>query len=82
MWRRDKSGLEFRAVGQAPHANCPYSNFGNTDYSLHIERTKEEDAGMYSCEVEGQNIKNVMLRVIKGNISPTHITVHNENFFS
>lgn len=79
VWRRDKSGLEFRPVGQASHAYCPYPNFGNADYSLHLEGIREEDAGMYRCEVEGQYIKNVMLSVIRGNITPAHITIHNEN---
>lgn len=81
MWRRDKSGLEFRPVGQAPQAHCPYPNFGNTNYSLHIEGTREEDGGTYRCEVEGQKFQDVKLHVIKGNISPTHITIHNENLF-
>ncbi|KAF5907718.1 lymphocyte activation 3 protein-like, partial [Clarias magur] len=70
VWRRDKSGLEFRPVGQAPHATCPYSNFGNSEFSLHIEGTREEDAGMYLCEVDGQNIKKVMLYVIKISFTP------------
>lgn len=75
MWRRDKSGLEFRPVGQAPQAHCPHPNFGNIDYSLHIEETREDDAGVYRCEVDGQYSKEVMLYVIKGNISPAHIIV-------
>lgn len=79
VWRRDKSGIEFRPVGQAPQAHCPHPNFGNTDYSLHIEETREEDAGMYRCEVEGQNSKDVMLRVLKGNISPTHNYAYSHN---
>ncbi|MCJ8728632.1 hypothetical protein PDJAM_G00006630 [Pangasius djambal] len=73
VWRRDKSGLEFRPVGQAPHAHCPHPNFGNADYSLHIEGTREEDAGMYRCEVEGQNVINVMLYVIKVSYTPAEV---------
>ncbi|XP_060776571.1 uncharacterized protein LOC132886047 [Neoarius graeffei] len=73
VWRRDKSGLEFRPVGQASHAYCPYPNFGNADYSLHLEGIREEDAGMYRCEVEGQYIKNVMLSVIKVSFTPAEV---------
>lgn len=67
VWRRDKSGLEFKPVGQAPQAHCPYSNFRSTDYSLHIKGTREEDAGLYRCEVEGQRSKTVMLHVVRCN---------------
>ncbi|KAM9489272.1 lymphocyte activation gene 3 protein [Clarias gariepinus] len=70
VWRRDKSGLEFRPVGQAPRVNSPYSNFGNSEFSLHIEGTREEDAGMYLCEVDGQDIKKIMLYVIKVSFTP------------
>ncbi|KAK3572101.1 hypothetical protein QTP86_022330 [Hemibagrus guttatus] len=70
VWRRDKSGLEFRAVGQASKVYCPHPNFGSSDFSLHIQETREEDAGMYRCEVEGQNPKNVMLYVISVSVTP------------
>ncbi|KAF4088206.1 hypothetical protein AMELA_G00079720 [Ameiurus melas] len=73
VWRRDKSGLEFRPVGQAPHAHCPYPNFGNTNYSLHIEGTREEDGGTYRCEVEGQNFQDVKLHVIKVSLTPAEV---------
>ncbi|KAG7336020.1 hypothetical protein KOW79_000713 [Hemibagrus wyckioides] len=70
VWRRDKSGLEFRAVGQAPKAYCPHPNFGSSDFSLHIQETREEDAGMYRCEVEGQYPKIIMLHVISVSFTP------------
>ncbi|XP_027005833.2 neural cell adhesion molecule 2-like [Tachysurus fulvidraco] len=73
VWRRDRSGLEFRAVGQAPQAHCPHPNFGNSDFSLHIQGTTEDDSGMYRCEVEGQNIKNVMLHVVKVSFTPAEV---------
>ncbi|XP_053485970.1 uncharacterized protein LOC128610582 [Ictalurus furcatus] len=73
VWRRDKSGLEFRPVGQAPHAHCPYPNFGNTNYSLHIEGTREEDGGTYRCEVEGHKFQDVKLHVIKVSFTPAEV---------
>ncbi|KAI5618179.1 B-cell receptor CD22-like, partial [Silurus asotus] len=70
VWRRDKSGMEFRPVGQAPQVYCPHPNFQSSDFSLHIKDTKEEDAGMYRCEVGHRFFKNIILRVIKVSINP------------
>uniref|UniRef100_A0A672TCD5 Ig-like domain-containing protein n=1 Tax=Sinocyclocheilus grahami TaxID=75366 RepID=A0A672TCD5_SINGR len=69
VWRRDKNGLEFRPVRDSPRANCPISNFGKSDYSLHITETTIEDGGKYVCEVEGktQMVKVINLRVVRGN---------------
>ncbi|XP_016328781.1 T-cell surface glycoprotein CD4-like [Sinocyclocheilus anshuiensis] len=72
VWRRDKSGLEFRPVRDSPRANCPISNFGKSDYSLHITETTIEDGGKYVCEVEGktQMVKVISLRVVRASFSP------------
>ncbi|KAK2903320.1 hypothetical protein QQF64_009743 [Cirrhinus molitorella] len=72
VWRRDKSGLEFRPVKDPPRANCPVPNFGRADYSLHITETTFEDGGMYICEVEGKTRmrKFINLRVVKVSLSP------------
>lgn len=69
VWRRQKSGLEFRPVRDPPRANCPVPNFGKADYSLHIAGTTFEDGGKYVCEVEGRTrmAKIITLRVIRGN---------------
>lgn len=69
VWRRDKSGLEFRPVGKdTSQVHCPAPNFGKGDFSLHIEGVKEEDGGLYLCILEHSQtvFKNVMLRVVKG----------------
>ncbi|XP_048009639.1 basement membrane-specific heparan sulfate proteoglycan core protein-like [Megalobrama amblycephala] len=72
VWRRQKSGLEFRPVRDPPRANCPVPNFGKADYSLHIAGTTYEDGGQYVCEVVGktQMVKIVTLRVIRASFSP------------
>ncbi|XP_073703953.1 lymphocyte activation gene 3 protein-like [Garra rufa] len=72
VWRREKSGLEFRPVRDPPRANCPVPNFGKADYSLHIAETTFEDGGKYLCEVEGKTRmrKFINLRVIKASLSP------------
>ncbi|XP_016087653.1 lymphocyte activation gene 3 protein-like [Sinocyclocheilus grahami] len=72
VWRRDKNGLEFRPVRDSPRANCPISNFGKSDYSLHITETTIEDGGKYVCEVEGktQMVKVINLRVVRASFSP------------
>ncbi|XP_056090843.1 T-cell surface glycoprotein CD4-like [Rhinichthys klamathensis goyatoka] len=72
VWRREKSGLEFRPVRDQPRANCPVPNFGKGDYSLHITGTTFEDGGKYVCEVEGktQMVKVIVLRVIRASFSP------------
>ncbi len=69
VWRREKSGLEFRPVRDPPRANCPVPNFGKADYSLHIAEMTIEDGGKYICEVEGKTrmVKFITLRVVKGN---------------
>lgn len=69
VWRREKSGLEFRPVRDPPRANCPVPNFGKADYSLHIAETTIEDGGKYICEVEGKTrmVKVINLRVVRGN---------------
>ncbi|XP_076844626.1 uncharacterized protein lag3 isoform X2 [Brachyhypopomus gauderio] len=76
VWRRDKSGLEFRPVGLAAHVHCPLPNFGQGDYSLHINGVREEDAGMYHCVVEGskRDLVRVVLRVIKVTFNPAEVT--------
>ncbi|CAM4698318.1 unnamed protein product [Leuciscus chuanchicus] len=72
VWRREKSGLEFRPVRDQPRATCPVPNFGKGDYSLHIAGTTIEDGGKYVCEVEGKTrmVKVIMLRVIRASFSP------------
>ncbi|XP_067305873.1 T-cell surface glycoprotein CD4-like [Pseudorasbora parva] len=72
VWRREKSGLEFRPVRDPPRANCPVPNFGKSDYSLHIDGTTYEDGGEYVCEVEGKKrmVKVVLLRVIRASFHP------------
>ncbi|KAK7157382.1 hypothetical protein R3I93_008766 [Phoxinus phoxinus] len=72
VWRREKSGLEFRPVRDQPRANCPVPNFGKSDYSLHIAGTTIEDGGKYVCEVVGKTkmVKVVVLRVIRASFSP------------
>ncbi|XP_026084810.1 lymphocyte activation gene 3 protein [Carassius auratus] len=71
VWRRDKSGLEFRPVRNPPRANCPIPNFGKADYSLHITETTIEDGGRYVCEVEGKTrmVKVISLRVVRASFS-------------
>ncbi|XP_056331816.1 uncharacterized protein LOC130243610 [Danio aesculapii] len=73
VWRREKSGLEFRPLRDLSRAKCPVPNFGKADYSLHIAETKLADGGKYFCEVEGKTkmLKVIMLRVIKASISPS-----------
>ncbi|XP_066539525.1 T-cell surface glycoprotein CD4-like [Hoplias malabaricus] len=74
VWRRDRSGLEFRSVGKVPHAHCPKPNFREGDYSLQIEAVREEDGGMYYCVVEGNIVDiKVMLRVIKVSFSAAEV---------
>ncbi|XP_043117680.1 protein borderless-like [Puntigrus tetrazona] len=72
VWRREKSGLEFRPVRDQPRANCPVPNFGKSDYSLHITETALEDGGKYICEVEGRirMVKLINLRVVRASFSP------------
>ncbi|KTG34952.1 hypothetical protein cypCar_00022045 [Cyprinus carpio] len=72
VWRREKSGLEFRPVRDPPRVNCPVPNFGKADYSLHIAETTIEDGGKYICEVEGKNRmqKVINLRVVRASFSP------------
>ncbi|RXN33386.1 lymphocyte activation gene 3 protein-like [Labeo rohita] len=72
VWRREKSGLEFRPVRNPPRANCPVPNFGKADYSLHIAEITFEDGGKYICEVEGKTrmTKLINLRVVKASLSP------------
>uniref|UniRef100_A0A8C2FGU6 Ig-like domain-containing protein n=1 Tax=Cyprinus carpio TaxID=7962 RepID=A0A8C2FGU6_CYPCA len=69
VWRRDKSGLEFRPVRDPARAICPIPNFGKADYSLHITETTMEDEGKYVCEVQGKTrmVKVIILRVVRGN---------------
>ncbi len=67
VWRREKSGLEFRPVRDPPRANCPVPNFGKADYSLHIAETTFEDGGKYMCVVEGKIRMAINLRVVRGN---------------
>lgn len=73
VWRREKSGLEFRPLRDLPRAKCPASNFGKGDYSLHITESRLADGGQYICEVEGKTKmqKVIMLRVIRASISPS-----------
>ncbi|XP_051575889.1 uncharacterized protein LOC127453509 [Myxocyprinus asiaticus] len=72
VWRREKSGLEFRPVTNPSRAYCPFPNFGKGDYSLHITGMTDKDGGKYVCEVEGKTrmMKIIMLRVIKVSFSP------------
>lgn len=72
VWRREKSGLEFRPVRDQPRINCPVPNFGKGDYSLHIAGMTIEDGGKYVCEVVGKTrmVKVVVLRVIRASFSP------------
>ncbi|XP_016419892.1 hemicentin-2-like [Sinocyclocheilus rhinocerous] len=72
VWRREKSGLEFRPVRDPPRANCPVPNFGKADYSLHIAEATIEDGGKYVCEVEGKirMAKVINLRVVRASFSP------------
>ncbi|KAA0703019.1 hypothetical protein E1301_Tti010873 [Triplophysa tibetana] len=72
VWRREKSGLEFRSVKSPSRVYCPAPNFGNGDYSLHINGITDEDGGRYICEVEGKTStrKTVMLRIVKVSFSP------------
>ncbi|XP_036440379.1 limbic system-associated membrane protein-like [Colossoma macropomum] len=79
VWRRDRSGLEFRPVGRGPRAHCPQPNFGKGDYSLHIEGVREEDGGMYYCVVEGNTVNvKVMLRVVRVSFSPAEVVEGND----
>lgn len=72
VWRRDKSGLEFRPVRDPARAICPIPNFGKADYSLHITETTMEDGGKYVCEVQGKTrmVKDIILRVVRASFSP------------
>ncbi|XP_017555813.1 lymphocyte activation gene 3 protein [Pygocentrus nattereri] len=79
VWRRDRSGLEFRPVGRGPRAHCPQPNFGKGDYSLHIEGARVEDGGTYYCVVEGNTVYvEVILRVVRVSFSPTEVVEGNE----
>ncbi|KAI4877345.1 hypothetical protein NFI96_017323, partial [Prochilodus magdalenae] len=74
VWRRDRSGLEFRPVGRGLNVHCPQPNFGKGDYSLHIENVREEDGGMYYCVVQGNSVDiKVMLRVVKVSFTPADV---------
>ncbi|XP_062847639.1 lymphocyte activation gene 3 protein-like [Trichomycterus rosablanca] len=75
VWRRSKSGLEFRPPGPNQRAYCPHPNFGEANYSLHIERTRDEDAGLYRCLVgeTGRKVKDVMLKVVKVLFTPAKV---------
>ncbi|XP_026140070.1 lymphocyte activation gene 3 protein [Carassius auratus] len=72
VWRREKSGLEFRQVRNPSRVNCPVPKSGKADYSLHIAETTIEDAGKYICEVDGKirTLKVINLRVVRVSFSP------------
>lgn len=65
-----KSGLQFwGSAGNAREthrAQCPHTQFVKGNYSLQISDVKAEDAGLYSCTVEGEGSTAVMLRIITG----------------
>ncbi|XP_056618946.1 lymphocyte activation gene 3 protein-like [Triplophysa dalaica] len=72
VWRREKSGLEFRSVNSPSRVYCPAPNYGKGDYSLHITGIMDEDGGRYVCMVDGKTLmeKTVMLRIVKVSFSP------------
>ncbi|KAI7807036.1 lymphocyte activation gene 3 protein-like [Triplophysa rosa] len=72
VWRREKSGLEFRPVKSPSRVYCPAPNFGKGDYSLHITGIMDKDGGRYICDVEGKTsmTKAIMLRIVKVSFSP------------
>ncbi|KAM7383294.1 hypothetical protein PAMP_002960 [Pampus punctatissimus] len=72
VWRRQRSGLQYRGSKWSQRVQCPHSYFEKGDYSLQINSVREEDGGVYSCLVQhkDQSVENmVMLRVIKVSFS-------------
>uniref|UniRef100_A0A667X4L4 Ig-like domain-containing protein n=1 Tax=Myripristis murdjan TaxID=586833 RepID=A0A667X4L4_9TELE len=85
VWRKQKSGLQYWgstwSQDGTPRAQCPYSEFGRGDYSLHITNVREEDGGNYTCRVlDGGNVdeQKVTLRVVKMSVSPPVPTLGND----
>ncbi|KAM4735231.1 protein sidekick homolog [Anableps anableps] len=77
VWRKQSNGLQYWGSNwfkkEGSRVRCPHTEFAKGDYSLQINRLKEEDAGLYTCKVELRGHlteKRVMLRILQGIIQP------------
>lgn len=82
VWRKQKSGLQlwgssWTSTGDQKgihRARCPHSLFERGDFSLEINDLREEDGGLYSCQVEtehGAFEMLVNLIIVKVTITPS-----------
>ncbi|KAM9723523.1 lymphocyte activation gene 3 protein [Menidia menidia] len=77
VWRKERSGLQYWGSSwsqkDGQRVRCPHSQFDKGDYSLQIERVKEEDGGLYLCSIGFRThvvTNRVMLRIIKVSANP------------
>uniref|UniRef100_W5LI26 Neural cell adhesion molecule L1.1-like n=1 Tax=Astyanax mexicanus TaxID=7994 RepID=W5LI26_ASTMX len=79
VWRRNRSGMEYRSVGTSVRAYCPQPNFSWGEFSLHLSGVTEKDGGMYHCVVEGmkKHTRKVMLRIVRVSFTPAEVVEGN-----